>query len=447
MTGPSFPFFQPNVSPSWTFQDPGDIGGIGGALGGLVETMQKQKMLQMQEEQNAMQHEQLMGAIQARQLQHQKDLDELGLRKKEIAADQADKERAHELTLLSRQDKQKEQKVKDAAGNAQGAAADAAVLPGVADANQQEAMDPISSFLLSLLHPAESGLGGEDPQGEAISVAMKNEKEKLDTMQAPWQAGAADSTLFNKVTGETGARLGKTVKSGGAGTTTTLPDGTVIETGPDSTRKQLAGQDKRMGADLDAAKKAIQTIPATIQAARGASNVKTGQLGPLKQSFGKWMIATGMASKEQMADTQNSEAYMLAAVRNSLGILASGAYGTGNSITEQDRRAAEKLSGADLSLEPRTIKLTQRFALLSQAQMLEQYKAKLDALKARPYKGYTAADIEAEYGAAVGGSEGLQRQIDLLRKEAEKVLSGAEVDQIANGTSMTPAQAKAARGK
>lgn len=435
MTGPSFPFFQPPVSPSWTFQDQGDLGGTGAALSGLVEALNKQKIIEQQDQQNQMQHEQLMGAIQSRQLQNQEALDRIKLEKAKIKAEQDDKVREHELTLLS---KKELKQAKDDAGTAQGAAREAQILPGVADANQQEPMDGITRFLLGLLLPEQSGGDGANPQGEAIGTAL-NSADAQKVLSPPAQAvgdwTVENKTKFNKRTGEVGGPVGPQASGDGTGSGTgTSPGG----------NKPMAAEVTDMIERRNAAVNVQSAIGSTISTAKLGKKIategKTGQFGEAAQVFDKFAIASGFASAKTLKGAAAREAYVMSATKESLQILASKVFGSGNSITEQDRKAALKLAAADLTLEPTTIKFALRGNLLIQAAKLEAYLNEMEMMKRNPSKGETPDSVERKWLSQLGGLEGGRKTVKQLQDAAEDVMPYAELQALID----TPAESAAA---
>ncbi len=422
MTGPSFPFFQPNVTPSYTFQNPGDVGQIGGELHGLAKAFGEMQEREQVAQQQAQEHEMSMQALSLRQLQAQEALERAKIDKVRATTEKQKAQAEADEKVAKREQEALERKQKARAGDAAGEAVVQKGLQGAGDASQAEA-NPFFDLIAGILPSLYGATAAADPQGQEITDFLGSEAaKKMMTPPTPRdQVGFGNDWTYSQETGQPIAPIGIQGKKGGGGTE-----------GPDDGPRLLAGQDKRMGDDLKAAKQVQQNMGGIIGSSRLSSDAKTGALAPYLQSYGKMLVAMGVATPDQIKDVKKREEFMQLSVRNSLAILASGAYGTGNSITEQDRRAAEKLSGADLKLEPSTIKLTMRINILAQAQQLEQYLRKLDALKANPPKGYTAADIDAQYGSDVGGSVGLQKSIDMLRKEANRVMSLEEVEKLAN---------------
>ena len=88
----------------------------------------------------------------------------------------------------------------------------------------------------------------------------------------------------------------------------------------------------------------------TREQLRGAG-IFTGYGANTKLTLAQVAAAAGWPNEKIV----NTQTYLIQAGKQAAALLSSGIYGTGSGISEQDRKAAERLSGGDVTLDIGTI--------------------------------------------------------------------------------------------
>ena len=83
------------------------------------------------------------------------------------------------------------------------------------------------------------------------------------------------------------------------------------------------------------------------------SGIITGKLADVKLAAGQFLVSIGALDADEVAST---EQFVKTAARQTVALLASGVFGTAQSITDNDRKFAEGMAGGDITFTAETIR-------------------------------------------------------------------------------------------
>jgi hypothetical protein len=153
-----------------------------------------------------------------------------------------------------------------------------------------------------------------------------------------------------------------------------------------------------------------QSFPAMLEAYRGVGKAFTGWGANQVQSLGRVVNALGGNFKVSGKSVEDSQTVLKLLREQTLAYLQTRALGSGTAVSDKDREFMERMSGADLTLEPATIKRIIRInvgtGIARQVEAIEALMAAANAnpaeanqLRAKAFRLQRKLDpIWAEYG-------------------------------------------------
>jgi len=85
-----------------------------------------------------------------------------------------------------------------------------------------------------------------------------------------------------------------------------------------------------------------------------SGEIKSGKLGNISTGFGAWLQSIGY--NEGDTEVANTQAFMIMQAKETLAILKTGALGSGQSITKNDKEFAERIAGGDITVTEETLR-------------------------------------------------------------------------------------------
>lgn len=406
------PFTPPNIQPSWTFKDEGDIGAAASGMEKVLEALAKENARQDAMRQQEFENQQNQMKLQSQLSTDQVQMEHLKMQMQAMKVADNERKREHELKA------------------GQGQAIKGAFATRAADAEDTSGlnMDAVSSIVggpdeaagSTLQQMTQAGLL-RNPELEARdlgrSIGWFDSQGRL-VRQTPKEA-----PFPNVSVGIAGGGGG----GSGGGADGQLTNSTLIK---DWT--QAAGGIRKM----------VVNAPYLMEQGRRAMTAQkfAGIDANVRTNVVRWAQALGMVADDaDVAQVANDKvAYENVARFLGTSFLSSGMFGDSRSLSDKDLQAALALAGANPTVTPETIKLMTGLAMRGQANQMRQYFEEAKSKLTSPPKGVTAEAWKATLFPG-GDPNSLMKLANDLETQSRKVLAAAVNEAKTGKTKMVPA--------